>query len=217
MGAIVTHQTALEDQGKKNERVQAIIRAAYEIMGRDGFVNVSLADIAAEAGISKALLHYYFKDKDELVGEIYRHAMKHYLDIAMSVLNEPLPLGDRIDRLIESFHTFIQANPNWFSVVMELTVLGLKNPVRKGEILSQHVFIRDLTADIFKKAKEEGEFSPRIDEEVLASIMVAMANGFAMSYAIAREATDIPEFFAYFKKMVVDLIGTDKGNDDIHS
>ncbi len=186
----------------------AIIRAAYEIMGREGFVNVSMSDIAREAGISKALLHYYFTDKNELVGEIYRYAMKHYLDIAMAVLNEPLPLEERIDGLIESFHGFIKSNPNWFSVVMELTVLGLKDPVRKGEILSQHVFIRDLTADILRRAKEEGEFSRRIDEEVLASIMLAMANGFAMSYAIAREATDIPEFFAYFKKMVMDLIDT---------
>ena len=202
----MTQKAIREEKSQKPERVQAIIRSAYEIMGRDGFVNVSMSDIAGEAGISKALLHYYFKDKDELVGEIYRFAMSEYLDIALSVLNAPLPIGERIDRLIESFHVFIQKNPNWFTVVMELTILGLQNPNRKQEIFSQHVFIRDLTADVLRRAKREGEFSLDIDENVLASIMLAMANGFAMSYSIAREATDTLSFFAYFKEMIMALI-----------
>jgi len=206
----MTRRVEAEDQGKRNERINEIIRAAYDIMGRKGFVNVSLADIAVEAGISKALLHYYFKDKDELVGEIYRYAMRQYLGTALSVLNAPLPLKERVDGLVESFYAFIQSDPQWFTVVMELTILGLRNPSRKEEIFSQHVFIRDLTADVFRKAKEEGEFSLRVNEDVVASIMLAMANGFAMSYAIARDATDIPEFFTYFKKMIMDLVGPEE-------
>jgi AcrR family transcriptional regulator len=206
----MTRRGEVEDKGKRNERINEIVRAAYEIMGRKGFVNVSLADIAVEAGISKALLHYYFKDKDELVGEIYRYAMRRYLGTALSVLNAPLPLKERVDGLIESFYAFIQSDPQWFTVVMELTILGLRNPSRKEEIFSQHVFIRDLTADVFRKAKEEGEFSLRVNEDVVASIMLAMANGFAMSYAIARDATDIPEFFTYFKRMIMDLVGPEE-------
>ncbi len=209
----MTQKAIKEEKGQRPERVQAIIRSAYNIMGREGFVNVSLSDIAGEAGISKALLHYYFKDKDELVGEIYRFAMSEYLDIALSVLNAPLPIGERIDLLIESFHTFIQKNPNWFTVVMELTILGLQNPKRKEEIFSQHVYIKELTADVFRRAKKDGEFSLDRDEDVLASIMLAMANGFAMSYSIAREATDTASFFAYFKVMIMALIKPQGDNE----
>lgn len=207
----MTHQTVLEDQGKRNERMQAIIQAAYEIMGREGFVNVSMSDIAREAGVSKALLHYYFKNKEELVGEIYKYAMSEYLETAGSIFSESVPLEEKVGKLFDAFYTYIQKNPNWFIVVMELTLLGIKDPERTREIFSQHVHIRDLTAGVLRRARDEENLSADVDVDVVASIMVAMANGFSMSYLIARKVTDFPQFITYFKKMIMDLMKA--GND----
>jgi AcrR family transcriptional regulator len=201
-------QTVLENGTKKSERVEAIIRAAYEIMGRKGFVNVSLADIAAEAGVSKALLHYYFKDKDALVGDIYDYAMSEYLGRAISIFDQPATLDEKIGMLFDAFYSYIQENPDWFVVVMELTLLGIKNPARTRDVFAQHVRIQDLTAEALRKARDEEGLSPEVDLEVLASIMIAMANGFSMSYLIARETTDFPRFIAYFRKMIIDLMRT---------
>ncbi len=207
----MTKQTVLENGTKKSERMEAIIRAAYEIMGRKGFANVSLADIAAEAGVSKALLHYYFKDKDALVGDIYDYAMSEYLGRAISIFDQPAPLDEKIGMLFDAFYSYIRENPDWFVVVMELTLLGIKNPARTSDVFSQHVRIRDLTAEALRKARDEEGLSPEVDLQVLASMMVAMANGFSMSYLIARETTDFPRFIGYFRKMIIDLMRTGGG------
>lgn len=204
----MAQQSAADDQARKSERVRAIVRAAYEIMGRKGFVNVSLADIAAEAGVSKALLHYYFADKDELVGEIYNYAMSEYLETAVVIFSRPGSLEEKIGALFDAFYSYIQKNPDWFVVVMELTLLGLKNPARTRDIFAQHVHIRELTADALRRARDEEGLSPEVDLEVLASIMIAMANGFSMSYLIARETTNFPRVIAYFRKMIIDLMKT---------
>jgi AcrR family transcriptional regulator len=197
------HQSAVEDEGKRSERMRAIIQSAYTIMGRKGFVNVSLADIAQEAGISKALLHYYFKDKEELVGEIYTYTIGRYFDRIAPVYGEPLPLAEKINRIVDVYYDFLQENPEWFMVLMELTILGMRNPKRRQEIFSQHVQMRDATAELFKKAKGDEHMSAGTDEKVLASIMMSMANGFAMSHLIARQATDFETFIAYFKDMIL--------------
>jgi AcrR family transcriptional regulator len=185
--------------------VETIIRAAYGIMGRKGFVNVSLADIAQEAGISKALLHYYFKDKEELVGEIYTYTIGLYFDRIAPVYGEPRPLAEKIDRIIDVYYRFLQENPEWFTILMELTILGMQNPARRQEIFRQHVMMRDATAEQFRIAKKAEHQSPEADEKVLASIMIAMANGFAMSHLIAGQATDFKAFIDYFKKMILDM------------
>ncbi len=177
-------------------------------MGRNGFVNVSLADIAKEAGISKALLHYYFKDKDELVGEIYTYAIGRYFDRIAPVYNEPLPLAEKINRIIGVYYEFLQEDPEWFMILMELTILGMRDPHRRNEIFRQHVQMRDATAEQFKKAKDDEHMSADADEKVLASIMISMANGFAMSHLIARQATDFETFIAYFKEMILDMART---------
>jgi TetR/AcrR family fatty acid metabolism transcriptional regulator len=205
----------IEDAGKKGERVESIIRSACAIMGRNGFVNVSLSDIAEEAGVSKALLHYYFKNKDELVGDIYKYAMSEYLETAVSIFAEEAPLEKRIERLFDAFYIYIQKNPDWFVVVMELTLLGIKNPERTRDVFSRHVYIRDLTAGVLKRARDEENLSPDVDLDVMASLMVAMANGFAMSYLIAQDVTDFPRFMTYFRKMIMDFMrnGIEEASD----
>jgi len=202
----MSQERVIEDTGRRNERVESIIKSAYEIMGRNGFVNVSLSDIAREAGVSKALLHYYFKNKEELVGEIYNYAMSEYLAIAVSIFSEKVSLEEKIGRIFDAFYAYIQKNPDWFVVVMELTLLGIKNPDRTRDIFSQHVKIRDLTAGVLRQARDEEGLSADIDVDVLASMMVAMANGFSMSYLIARNVTDFPRFISYFKKMIMALM-----------
>jgi len=202
----MVHQKAVEDEGKRSDRVRTIVRAAYEIMGQKGFVNVSLADIAGQAGVSKALLHYYFADKDELVGEIYKYAMSEYLDIAVSIFNRQINLDEKIGMLFDAFYSYIRENPDWFVVVMELTVLGIKNPARTRDVFSQHVQIRELTTEAIRRARDEEGLSTDVDLEVLASMMIAMANGFSMSFLIARDVTDFPRFIAYFRKMIMDLM-----------
>jgi TetR/AcrR family fatty acid metabolism transcriptional regulator len=196
----------MEDAGKRTDRVESIIRSAYAIMGRNGFVNVSLSDIAREAGVSKALLHYYFKNKEELVAEIYNYAMSEYLETAASIFSEPVTLDEKIGKLFDAFYSYIQENPDWFVVVMELTLLGIKDPERTQKIFSQHVHIRDLTADVLRRARDEENLSADVDVDVLASIMVAMANGFSMSFLTARKVTNFPQFITYFRKMIMELM-----------
>ena len=52
--------------------VQRILGAARRIFGRAGFDGASMGAVAAEAGVSKGLLHYHFENKDHLLIETQR-------------------------------------------------------------------------------------------------------------------------------------------------
>ncbi|MEK7403330.1 MAG: TetR/AcrR family transcriptional regulator [Gemmatimonadota bacterium] len=47
-----------------------ILEAAKRLVRRGGAAQVSMGDVAAEAGVSKALIHYHFEDKDSLLAAL---------------------------------------------------------------------------------------------------------------------------------------------------
>ena len=47
-----------------------IVAAGIRCIARDGVSGASISAIAAEAGVSKALLHYHFAHRAELLGEM---------------------------------------------------------------------------------------------------------------------------------------------------
>ena len=69
------------------ERVQDILRATCRVVVRDGAHGLRMATVAREAGVSKALLHYYFSTRQELLraafafsGEQWSRAVERELE-----------------------------------------------------------------------------------------------------------------------------------------
>lgn len=58
---------------------QQIFRAAERLFGRDGFKGASMAAIAAEAGLPKANIHYYFGTKEELYRAVLENILTDWL------------------------------------------------------------------------------------------------------------------------------------------
>ena len=50
------------------ERRAAIVRATIRCLARDGYARLTMKRIAAEAGVSPGILHYYFRDKRAILG-----------------------------------------------------------------------------------------------------------------------------------------------------
>lgn len=60
-------QSTVQIPAGKGERTAVRIRAAaLDLFSRLGFERVTMAEIAAEAGVSQATLHYHFQDKSQL-------------------------------------------------------------------------------------------------------------------------------------------------------
>ena len=59
------------------ERVDGILRAACRVVVREGAHGLRMATVAAEAGVSKALVHYYFATRQELLRSAFAYADRH--------------------------------------------------------------------------------------------------------------------------------------------
>ncbi len=198
-----------QDITTRPEKVQAIIESAYMMTGEKGCSAASMAEIAQAAGVSKSLLHYYFKDKEELLLEVYRYALDKYQAIGVAALLRPAPIAERLRNLFQTFQEFISDNPLWFKVIMELTLYGVRNAETRKEILDRHLFLREIVADVIRDSRITGECAREFNESVLSSLMLAMANGFAFLHTIARDASDFTRLSAYFLRMMTSFLDKD--------
>ncbi|MGB7286825.1 MAG: transcriptional regulator BetI [Salaquimonas sp.] len=86
--------------GAEPERRKALIHAAIEMIGEQGSLDVSVKDIAKQAGMSSALAFHYFGGKDEIIIETMRHLLRAFSTSAVESMAEANSPGDRVDAII---------------------------------------------------------------------------------------------------------------------
>ncbi|MDT8273667.1 MAG: TetR family transcriptional regulator, partial [Desulfomonilia bacterium] len=74
-------------------RRSQLVKAAYRVVSRKGYYNFTIKDIAKESGLSSGLVHYYFKDKQDLLLNLLKEIninIKSYLNNELVKTQNPL-------------------------------------------------------------------------------------------------------------------------------
>ncbi len=89
-----------------------ILDAAKKIFIEKGFDGASMQDIANEAGINKALLHYYFRKKEFLFQAIFRQAFIEFIPNIMQTMASNMPFREKIKHLIDNYIEMLLKHPH---------------------------------------------------------------------------------------------------------
>lgn len=88
-----------------------ILISARNVFHRRGYDGARMQEIADEAGINKALLHYYYRSKDKLFETVFREAISRIMPRLLEIFQEDIPLETKIPRFVESYIDLLLANP----------------------------------------------------------------------------------------------------------
>src|SRR5690349_15659112 len=78
-----------------------ILDAAHVVFMRSGTAGARTQEIAVEAGVNSALLHYYFRSKDRLAEAVFTRAAGELFPAVAGVLMSDLPLEQKVRKVIE--------------------------------------------------------------------------------------------------------------------
>lgn len=92
----------MRSRARQNNRKTELINAAIHTIARSGTLDVTVADIAREAGMSTALAHHYFGSKDQIFLSTMREILRRYGVAVREALNG---LDDPRDRLLAVLET----------------------------------------------------------------------------------------------------------------
>ena len=102
----------LSDNAKVSKE-KAILEAAEREFLTKGFAGARTVSIAEAAGVTHAMLHYYFRTKEHLFERILDDKMRMMGESVLSAFGQPgLPLEERIRGGVEQHFDFIADNPD---------------------------------------------------------------------------------------------------------
>lgn len=177
---------------RSEERAPAtrrILDAARALVLEGGAAQLSMGDVATRAGVSKALVHYHFQDKDSLVSAlveevgrgvvereraaIAREGVTHSLDNYWSWLESELRSGD----------------PRILTALSECDSERVRGLSRRIAADRRAVALEHVT-HVF----ESLSLSPRIPAPLIADTVVAFVDGLATAYALDPSRDPRPAF-----------------------
>ena len=80
---------------------QRILDAAHIVFLRRGTAGARMQDIATEAGVNQALLHYYFRSKARLSEAVFRRAARQLFPRVIEVMASEAELEDKVTRVVQ--------------------------------------------------------------------------------------------------------------------
>ena len=83
-----------------------------KVFTRKGFAGARMEEIAKEAGINRALLHYYFRDKETMFNIIFEESFIEFFSGISKTLSSDKPLFEKIREMISHEIAVLVANPD---------------------------------------------------------------------------------------------------------
>jgi len=99
-------------KNKKNENTESqILEAAKVIFQEKGMDGARMQEIADEAGINKAMLHYYYRSKQLLFEAVFANAFSLLAPQLNAVLNDDSSIEEKVRNFSSNYISFMEKHP----------------------------------------------------------------------------------------------------------
>jgi AcrR family transcriptional regulator len=163
------------DSNRYQQQRQQAIRSAAAVFAEKGFHGASTKDIAERMGIKQGSLYYYFKSKEEALGEVCLWGIEDYVNRMKSIAASEQPFEAKLMATITSHLTSYRERNEALKVHNdERLYLPADKRARLKELGSSY---RQELEKIFEKGAEEGTLRDSIDCHFAAQAVIGMCNG----------------------------------------
>jgi TetR/AcrR family transcriptional regulator len=178
------------------ETSERILDAAHAVFLRRGTAAARTQEIAAEAGVNKALLHYYFGTKEALAEAVFTRAASMLFPQIFAIFRADRPLEEKVPELIATYLDFLSARP--YLVGYIITELH-SHPHRAQRLLPPK---GALPLDVLQRQIAEriaaGAMRPIAPEQFLVNLIALMVFPFVARPILAQLLDlDAPRFAAF--------------------
>ena len=195
---------------------QRILDAAHAVFVRRGTAGTRMQEIAAEAGVNQALLHYYFRNKEQLAQAAFERAAKGFMPAVVQVIASDGGLEEKVRRIVDLELGHLSRAPYLPGYIIgEVT----HHPERAAQLIAAATGLtpRDLGSRVLATLRrqiaarvEAGAMRPIAPESFVVNLMALCIFPFAarpmiqamlgfddrrFDHFIARRRRDLPAFF----------------------
>src|SRR5438270_4146724 len=210
--SIAAHKPRLGTRGQPEETRAAILDAAMQEFAQEGVAGARTDSIARTARVNKALLYYYFHDKEALYGAVLDHVFVGLVERILEVLGRDLPPREKYLAYVGAHFDYIAGNARFFPRLVQ------REMMRGGREPSPHIkriveqYLRPIFSNVSKLLQEgiaSGDFRPVDPVHFISSTVALIVFYFSSMTVIAKMAPGdplSPERIAARRTAVLDFV-----------
>jgi AcrR family transcriptional regulator len=179
-------------ENNEARRIQ-MLRAAAELICERGFSETRISDVAKRAGVSSALVIYYFGTRDRLLVDALRYSEESFYEAAEQMLAEVPSLRDRLSLLIQ--WTCVPEGTNEIPGAWGLWFDLWAQAFRHDEVKAGRVELDARWRRMIVDAVESAELEADVDPKMFALEFSALLDG--LSIQVALEDPEVDSRVAY--------------------
>ncbi|MDF3149306.1 MULTISPECIES: TetR/AcrR family transcriptional regulator [unclassified Streptomyces] len=162
------------------ERRPQLIKAAIDLMSREGVAAGSTRAIAAELGVAQATVHYTFGTKEDL----YRAVMEQLTQDLVTQVEQAAPTDasfeDTIVTLAEALWRTVVEQPASYQLLTELSMFALRTPHLQEALHGHYSSVLAVTTKLISEAAERTGHQLAQPAETIARFFLAGFDGLTM-------------------------------------
>ncbi|MEM8967855.1 MAG: TetR/AcrR family transcriptional regulator [Bacteroidota bacterium] len=144
----MTQEINKSEEISTEERIK---QAAAKVFTQKGYAATKTRDIAEEAGINIASLHYYYRSKDKLFEIVIGNALRQFSKVMDNIFNNDNPLDEKIKFFADRYITFLKENPN---VPLFMLSESQRNPGMTDKFMTEEKSLGKLEKQLRTLAEE---------------------------------------------------------------
>ena len=198
-------------RGEPEKTRAAILKAACHEFAAEGVAGARTDEIARSAGVNKALLYYYFRDKESLYGAVIDDVFQHLRELLLTVLNSDLPPREKVVRYVGTHFDFIASAPEYPRLVQQEMMRAGRQKSPHLKRIAQNYFhpVYSRLVEVLQEGIDAGEFRQleiRRFAVMVAASVVHYFNSLPLAQFMGNKDPLAPECVAAQRAAVLDFI-----------
>jgi TetR/AcrR family transcriptional regulator len=197
----------LGSRGRPEETRTAILQAAVREFAREGIAGARTDAIARAAKVNKALLYYYYRDKEALYQAALDHVFVERNEFLLRVLAEEVPPGEKILRYVGAFFDYLADHPSHREMVQRELVSRGSHMQRIVKLYMKPIY--EELVKVLRAGIAAGIFRPVDPLQFIPSMVAVIVHYFGSAplvKVITQENPLSPERIAARRAAVLDFI-----------
>ncbi|MGH3302332.1 MAG: TetR/AcrR family transcriptional regulator [Streptosporangiaceae bacterium] len=205
---MTVREVGREALGTADQRRLQMLQAALEVISERGYAETRIADVAERAGVSPALVIYYFKTKDQLLTEAIRYYDDTWYVVGQSRIASLPTAAARLEEFV-AMACLAEADPrpgSTWQLWLDFWAQAARNDAVAGVRRKSDERWREAIAALVRDGQEAGEFR-EIDADSFAIYLSALMDGLTVQIALDDPVVDGPRAFDLTMRLVADQLG----------
>ena len=190
----------------REEKIRAILQAAVRVLAEKGYNDATIPEISEAANVSRGILHYYFKDKEDLVCRALTSSTSRMVQSSLEGLK-----GRSAEEIAENVVNIHKRNlskyADFYGFLFEMWCISRRSKRIRKEFTNCQEKVLSAIKGWLENASDQGIIKINSGQsEAIAQLLMAITDGTAFELIDHPEKLDDKKVSVLLRKMILSVL-----------